>query len=117
MNIFVANLSSRVQKEDLERVFGEYGQVDIAKVIYDKETGNSRGFGFVEMPNDSEGYEAIKNLNEAEWDGKNIVVKKARPKTQENAGPRDNNRRFDNNFRGGGGPRKFDNNRRNFNNR
>lgn len=108
MNIFVANLSSRVQGEDLRKVFEDYGQVESAKVIFDRETGNSKGFGFVTMTNDEEGYNAINQLNGAEWDEKVIVVKKARPRENNN----DNRRNFDNRGGGHGGQR-----RNNYNNR
>jgi len=87
MNIFVAKLSSRTTSTELENIFGEFGAVSSAKVIMDRETGHSKRFGFVEMDNDDEAYQAIEQLNETEVDGSHIVVKKARPKT-ENRAPR-----------------------------
>lgn len=80
MNIYVANLSYKIQSEDLKEIFQEYGTVESAKVITDHETGKSRGFAFVEMPNDAEGEEAINQLNKAELDGKVLTVNVAKPK-------------------------------------
>ena len=88
MNIFVAKLSRNTSSEDLEDAFSQFGQVDSAKVIFDRDTGNSKCFGFVEMPNDDEAYEAIENLNESELDGFTIVVKKARPREERGGGGR-----------------------------
>lgn len=82
MNLFVAKLSSSTTGDDLQNLFSQYGEVTSAKVIIDRETGNSKGFGFVEMPNDEEANEAINALNESELDGNQIVVKKANPKTE-----------------------------------
>lgn len=84
MNIFVAKLSEETTNESLESVFQSFGVVESAKVIYDRETGMSRRFGFVEMPNEEEGIEAINALNETDVDGRSIVVKKARPREQHN---------------------------------
>lgn len=83
MNIFVARLSSNTGSDELKSAFEQFGEVQSAKVIYDRETGNSKCFGFVEMEDDNEAYEAITNLNEADLDGRTIVVKKARPKNAE----------------------------------
>ncbi|MBR9997904.1 MAG: RNA-binding protein [Cyclobacteriaceae bacterium] len=80
MNIFVAKLSPRTNDESLLELFQDFGEVSSAKVIFDRETGNSKGFGFVEMPDDSEALQAIEGLNESEFQGSTIVVKKARPK-------------------------------------
>jgi RNA recognition motif-containing protein len=98
MNIFVAKLSSRTKSEDLEQMFGEFGQVTSAKVIMDRETGYSKRYGFVEMSNDDEATTAIENLDDKEFDGSHIVVKKARPR-EESGGK-------------GGGGRQFRQNRR-----
>jgi RNA recognition motif-containing protein len=81
MNIFVAKLNFKTKREDLERAFSQFGQVSSAKVVTDRETGRSKGFGFVEMPNDEEALRAIEALNEKELDGRTIVVKPANPKT------------------------------------
>lgn len=80
MNIFVAKLNFKTKREDLERAFSQYGQVSSAKVVTDRDTGRSKGFGFVEMPNDDEALRAIEGLNEKELDGRVIVVKPANPK-------------------------------------
>jgi RNA recognition motif-containing protein len=93
MNIFVAKLSSRATNEDLEQMFGEFGEVSSAKVIMDRETGYSKRFGFVEMPDDSAANAAIEGLDDKEFDGSRIVVKIAR--AREEAGER------------GGGGRQF----------
>ncbi|MDR1161193.1 MAG: RNA-binding protein [Tannerellaceae bacterium] len=86
MNIYISNLSYGVTDADLTELFSEYGEVTSAKVITDRETGKSRGFGFVEMANDSEGQNAIDVLNEAEYDGKNISVSIARPREDRRSG-------------------------------
>jgi RNA recognition motif-containing protein len=88
MNIYVANLSYRVQDEDLNEVFAEYGTVTSAKVIKDNFTGKSRGFGFVEMADEKEANEAIEQLEGADLDGKVIAVSKARPKAPNSGGGR-----------------------------
>ncbi|ELR68925.1 RNA-binding protein [Fulvivirga imtechensis AK7] len=82
MNIFVAKLNYRTTSEELQRQFEAFGEVSSAKVIFDRETQRSKGFGFVEMPDDDAAREAIKALNETEFDGRTIVVKEARPKTE-----------------------------------
>ncbi len=93
MNIYISNLSYNVTDADLNDLFAEYGEISSAKIITDRETGRSRGFGFVEMPNDADGQKAIDELNGAEYDGKTISVNIARPREE-----RPNNRN-----RGGGG--------------
>ena len=80
MNIFVAKLNYATSEDALRQAFEEFGTVDSAKVIMDRETNRSKGFGFVEMPDDSEAQEAISSLNDSELDGRTIVVKKANPK-------------------------------------
>lgn len=86
MNIFISNLSSDVSDSDLKELFDEYGPISSAKVITDRITGMSRGFGFVEMPNSKEAIKAIKELDQAEYDGKVIVVNEAKPKTDKPRG-------------------------------
>ena len=81
MNIFVAKLNFKTRKEDLEAAFAKYGQVASTKIVRDKETGRSKGYGFIEMPNDDEATNAIAALNEKELDERVIVVKPANPKT------------------------------------
>ncbi|MDR1198867.1 MAG: RNA-binding protein [Prevotellaceae bacterium] len=95
MNIYVSNLSYSTDADGLQQLFAEYGEVTSANVITDRETGRSRGFGFVEMPNDEEGQKAIDELNETEFEGKTINVNVARPKS-----PRKSNGGFN---RGNGG--------------
>ena len=80
MNIFISNLSWAVRDADLRELFAEYGEISSAKVITDRETGKSRGFGFVEMPTEAEAKKAIEELNGAEFEGRALVVKEARPK-------------------------------------
>lgn len=84
MNIFVAKLSSETTGEDLQNLFSHYGDVDSAKVIMDRDTGNSKRFGFVEMPNEAEAKEAINDLNESEFQGSTIVAKESQPREQRN---------------------------------
>ena len=80
MNIFVAKLDFSTTSEDLRAAFEQFGEVSSAKVIDDKLTGKSKGYGFVEMPNDDEANNAIEALNESEMAGRTIVVKEATPK-------------------------------------
>lgn len=80
MNIYVSNLSFNVQDEDLREFFTPYGEVTSAKVINDKLTGRSRGFGFVEMSDDAASQKAIAELDGAAVDGRNIKVMEAKPK-------------------------------------
>ncbi|HEY9044446.1 MAG TPA: RNA-binding protein [Ohtaekwangia sp.] len=80
MNIFVAKLNFKTRKEDLEAAFAKFGQVTSVKIVRDKETGRSKGYGFIEMANDDEANSAIAALNERELDGKVIIVKPANPK-------------------------------------
>ncbi len=90
MNIFVAKLDYNTSEDTLRGLFENYGTVSSVKVIMDKFTGRSKGFGFVEMDDDSEANNAINNLNDSEVDGRNIVVKEAQPRERRD-------------FRGGGG--------------
>ncbi len=94
MNIFVAKLNGRTSSEDLKRAFSEFGEVTSSKVIMDYETGNSKGFGFVEMADQDAAYEAIEALNESELDGNVIVVKKAKPRNANNGRGNSFNRRY-----------------------
>ena len=98
MNIFVAKLNFDTQEDDLRAAFEQYGAVDSAKIIMDKFTGRSKGFGFVEMANDEEGQNAINGLNDTELDGRTIVVKKSEPRER-----RDDRRGGGGYNRGGGG--------------
>ncbi|MBN2158920.1 MAG: RNA-binding protein [Spirochaetes bacterium] len=80
MNIYVGNLPYSVTDADLQNMFSEFGSVSESKIITDRDTGRSKGFGFVEMPNQTEGDEAIKQLNGREMEGRNIKVNVAKPK-------------------------------------
>lgn len=82
MNIYISGLSYGTNDADLNELFTGYGDVSSAKIISDRYTGKSRGFGFVEMPNQAEGQKAIDELNGTEYDGKTIVVNIARPRTE-----------------------------------
>jgi RNA recognition motif-containing protein len=80
MNLFVAKLNSGSTSEDLQKLFAHYGEVSSVRVILDKETGNSKRYGFVEMPNEFEAKEALKELNETEFQQSIIVVKESQPR-------------------------------------
>lgn len=86
MNIFVGNLSYKMQDHELEALFQQHGEVQSAKVIMDRETGRSRGFGFVEMPDAAQGKSAVDALNGQDCQGRQIVVNEAKPRAQ--GGPR-----------------------------
>jgi RNA recognition motif-containing protein len=85
MNIYVSNLSFNVQDEDLREFFAPYGEVTSAKIINDRETGRSRGFGFVEMSNDAEAKKAIAELDGGTVEGREIKVSEAKPKPERSA--------------------------------
>ncbi|WP_455625903.1 RNA recognition motif domain-containing protein [Parabacteroides sp.] len=97
MNLYISNLSYNISDEDLRQLFADYGEITSAKVIMDRETGRSRGFGFVELSDDGLAKKAIEELNQASYDGKVINITEARPR--EDRGDRGG--RFNNN-RGGG---------------
>lgn len=86
MNIYVGNLSYRTTEDELRRTFEAYGAVSSASIIRDRESGQSKGFGFVEMPSDSEALAAINALNDKEVGGRRLKVNQARPR--EESGPR-----------------------------
>ncbi len=86
MNIFVAKLNFDTQESTLKSAFEEYGNVDSVKIIMDKFTSKSKGFGFVEMSNDDEGKAAIDGLNDQDFDGRTIVVKEAEPRENRSGG-------------------------------
>ena len=104
MNIFVAGLSYQITDADLKELFEEYGEVSSAKIITDRDSHRSKGYGFVEMSNDEEGQHAIEELNDVEYDGRTLSVSVARPRTEGDR-PRNNNRG------GGGGYGNRDSNR------
>ncbi len=80
MNIFVAQLNFKTKREELEKAFAIHGQVTSVKIVRDRETGRSKGYGFIEMPNDNEASAAIAALNNSQLEGREIVVKPAIPK-------------------------------------
>ena len=80
MNIYVGNLDFKVNDQDLEELFNDYGTVSSAKIIVDKFNGRSKGFGFVEMANDEEANKAISELNGTTFSNRDLVVNEARPK-------------------------------------
>jgi RNA recognition motif-containing protein len=82
MNIYVSHLDWNTTSDSLQDLFAQYGEVSSANIITDRETGRSRGFGFVDMPNDEEGQKAIDELNEKEFEGKEINVSVARPREE-----------------------------------
>lgn len=86
MNIYISNLNFKVTSEELEQLFADFGTVTSAKVINDRETGRSRGFGFVEISDDSDAQRAIEELNQAEFQGKTINVTEAKPRTDKPRG-------------------------------
>ncbi len=99
MKLYVGNLSFDTNNSDLEQVFGEYGTVESANVVEDRDTGRSRGFGFVEMSSKEEGENAIEQLNGTEMNGRNLTVNEAKPR--ENSGGGGNR----GGYGGGGGNR------------
>ena len=94
MNIYVGNLSYEVTDEDLREAFAAFGQVSSARVIRDRDSGRSRGFGFVEMPTQAEAQAAIQGLNGKDLKGRALNVNEARPRPERRGG-------------GGGGRRRY----------
>ena len=105
MNIFVGNLSFNTREEDLREAFEAYGQVSSARIITDRETGRSRGFAFVEMPNGDEGSAAIAALDGRDMDGRALKVNEARPKEEGGRGGSGGGYRSGGGGGGGGGYR------------
>jgi len=95
-NIFVGNLSFGATEDSVRSLFEAYGQIDRVSIVTDRDTGQARGFGFVEMSNDAEGDRAISELNGRELDGRALNVNEARPKSERGGGGGGGNR-------GGGG--------------
>ena len=91
MNVYVGNLSHELTEEELKQAFEAFGQVESAKIITDRYSGVSRGFGFVEMPTKAEAEAAIAELNGKELKGRTLTVNEARPRTE---GPRGGGRRW-----------------------
>ena len=96
--LYVGNLSYNVSSSDLEQLFSQYGTVQSAQVIEDRDTGRSKGFGFVEMGNDNEAQAAIRGLHEQQHDGRPLTVNEARPREERSGGGGGG---------GGGGRREF----------
>ena len=86
MNIYVGNLAYSVTEEDLKRTFEAYGQVETANVIKDQYSNQSKGFGFVEMPDQAEAQAAISALNGKDLNGRTLTVNEARPRADKNRG-------------------------------
>jgi RNA recognition motif-containing protein len=106
MNIYVGNLSWNLKDQDLSNLFASHGEVTSAKIVTDKFTNRSKGFGFVEMANDDQAQAAIAALNGTEVDGRNIVVNESRPKPEGGGGGGFKKRSFGGGgggYKGGGG--------------
>jgi len=86
MNIYVGNLSYEVNEEDLKKAFSEFGEVVSVKIIKDQYDGRSKGFGFVEMPDNREAETAIEGLNSKEFKGRSIKVNQAKPQSNRSGG-------------------------------
>ena len=102
MNIYVGNLSWNLKDQDLSNLFASHGEVVSAKIVLDKFTNRSKGFGFVEMANDEQAQAAITALNGTEVDGRNIVVNESRPKPEGGGGGGFKKRSFGSGGGGGG---------------
>ncbi|MFM2307871.1 MAG: hypothetical protein RLZZ367_2540 [Bacteroidota bacterium] len=107
MKIYISNLESGINNSDLNTLFSEYGNVVSANVIMDRMTNQSRGFGFIDMPDDAAAKNAISELNEAEYQGRVIRVSEARPPKERQEGGFRNNFNRDN----GRGRKSYGNNR------
>lgn len=104
MNIYVGNLSYQVTDEDLRAAFETFGEVSSAAVIRDKETGRSKGFGFVEMPDQTDAEAAIKAMNDTDLQDRTVVVNQARPRAESPRRDRESFRRREDH---GGRPKHF----------
>ena len=82
MNIYIGNLPYSITEDELREAFAQFGQVDRTNIIKDKFSGRSKGFGFVEMPNDGEAQSAIDSLNDSDLNGRSIKVNQARPREE-----------------------------------
>lgn len=102
-NIFVGNLTFGATESDLRALFEAYGTVDRVSIVTDRDTGRSKGFGFVEMPNDSEGDRAIDALNGHDMGGRNLTINLARPREERSS----SGNRGRGNYGGGGGGRNY----------
>ena len=104
MNIYVSNIPFKTSDSELKELFEEYGEVSSAKIIMDKVTQRSRGFGFVEMPDDTSARQAMSELNGFNFQGKDLSVNEARPKTDS---PRGGGGGYGNRGGGGGGFKRY----------
>jgi RNA recognition motif-containing protein len=100
MRLYVGNLAYSVTNESLEALFAQFGAVKSAQVIMDRDTGRSKGFGFVEMADDNAARDAIKGLNETQHDGRPLTVNEARPREERGGGG-------GRGYGGGGGGRRY----------
>jgi RNA recognition motif-containing protein len=103
MNLFVGNLSYDLSEDDLRQAFGAFGEVASATIIMDRDTGRSKGFGFVEMPDGGAAQAAMNDLNGKEMGGRKITVNEARPRAE--GGRQGGGRKFGGGGGGGGGHR------------
>jgi len=103
MNIYVSNLSFNTSDAELSELFSAFGEVSSAKVITDRETGRSRGFGFVEMPSDDEGKDAMLGLNNKEVEGRAMSVSVAKEREERSSNGGGSRGGYGNNNRNGGG--------------
>jgi RNA recognition motif-containing protein len=106
MNIYVGNMNFNLGNEDLFNLFSQFGEVSSAKIINDKETGRSKGFGFVEMENAEDALKAIASLNESEVMGRKLIVNEARPQEKSGGGGGGFKKRSFGGSGGGGGYNK-----------
>lgn len=108
MNIYVGNLASQVTEDDLRKAFEAFGQVESANIIKDKFSGESRGFGFVQMPSKQEAQSAIEKMNQTDLMGRTITVNEARPRVERpSGGGRDRDRGRGRGGFGGGDRRRY----------
>jgi RNA recognition motif-containing protein len=109
MNIFIGNLPYKIEESELLELFEDYGQVTSLRIITDKETGRSKGFGFAVMPENESALKAIEDLNAAEIYGRNIVVKEADPKPEQSRKPAYGSGGYKGKPGGGGGYKSYGN--------
>jgi len=95
MNIYVGNLDYKIRENDIRSAFEAHGTVSSVKIVTDRDTGRSKGFAFVEMPDDSQGRNAIEQMNGRELGKRNVVVNEARPRENNGGGGYNNNRNSD----------------------
>ncbi len=107
MNIYVSNLSFNTNDAELNELFSKFGEVSSAKVIMDRESGRSRGFGFVEMPNAEEGKDAMLGLNNKEVEGRAMSVSVAKEREERTGGGGGSRGGYSNNRGGGGGGNRW----------